>query len=127
DLIIAAYRQRYPATGSGSAGSSPTSLLPRPGEPLPSVDPAKTESVSPVIQPAQTTRERSRRLRIYISYTLRGEKGEERARRLADRLRKEGFDVHIDVYYRKGLYGFTAPRLQKKGEDAWTRWQTAQL
>lgn len=118
-----------PAIGTtpnlGSSTSPP--LFPRPGAPLTSTSKEDNRFVSAVVPPAQATRDPSRRLRIYISYSVRGENAEERARKLADRLRKEGFDVHIDIYYRKGLHGFTAPRLHRKGEDAWTRWQMEQI
>ncbi|MCP5516532.1 MAG: toll/interleukin-1 receptor domain-containing protein [Verrucomicrobiales bacterium] len=65
--------------------------------------------------------------RVYVSYTWRERLGEERALNLADRLREAGVDARIDVHYRRGLHGFTAPPLVRAGDDAWTRWQEEQI
>jgi hypothetical protein len=50
------------------------------------------------------------------------------ARELADRLRNDGVDVRLDVYFRDGLYGFSPPQpIPGDPRDPWFVWLAQQI
>ena len=51
-----------------------------------------------------------------------------RARELADKLRAQGVDVRLDVYFRQSLYGFKPPqRVPGDSRDLWLAWSDQQI
>jgi hypothetical protein len=51
-----------------------------------------------------------------------------RARELADKLRANGVDVRLDVYYLNNLYGFRPPqRVAHDPRDPWLIWSAQQI
>jgi nucleoside phosphorylase len=67
-----------------------------------------------------------RKPRVYISYRRLTPKSNKKALWLADKLRDNGIDSRIDLYYGKSLYGFTPPR-PLPDRDAWDYWQEEQI
>ncbi|MBF8277562.1 MAG: hypothetical protein HW390_2635 [Candidatus Brocadiaceae bacterium] len=75
---------------------------------------------------------------IYISYSWIdefdqaqnrwGRAPDPRVRELADRLRDDGVDVRLDVYFLRGLHGFSQPQ-PKPGDpqDPWLAWSAQQI
>lgn len=66
------------------------------------------------------------RPRVYLSYTIRTPGLRDRVMELAQRLRDNGIDVRIDVYYARSLHGFVPPDPVPDG-DSWAAWQADQI
>lgn len=66
--------------------------------------------------------------RVYISYTWHTPGNKERAIQLADRLRAEGIDSRIDLYYAECRHGFLPPE-GSSGDPrpAWMIWQENEI
>lgn len=75
---------------------------------------------------------------VYISYSWIDEFDQERnrwgrvpdprVRELADRLRDDGVDVRLDVYFLKGLHGFSQPQsVPGDAQDPWLAWSAQQI
>lgn len=68
------------------------------------------------------------RPRVYISYSWRQHKTKKKALWLADKLRENGIDSRIDLYYGKSLHGFTPPEpAPKPDREDWDYWQEEQI
>jgi hypothetical protein len=74
--------------------------------------------------------------KVFISYTWlakqkdgkRGQGRDPRAFQLAERLRNEGFDSKVDVYFVRNLYGFVPPKvLPGEARDPWIAWSEGQI
>jgi hypothetical protein len=51
-----------------------------------------------------------------------------RVRELADRLRNDGVDVRLDIYFRDGLHGFSQPQpIPGNPQDPWLAWSAQQI
>jgi len=93
--------------------------------------PARVNVVAQPAMPVPTRAEAEKRVelsrpRVYLSYTWRTEGLKERALALADRLREEGIDSRLDLYFAKSLHGFTPPDPIPNG-DSWEAWQKAEI
>jgi TIR domain len=75
---------------------------------------------------------------VYISYSWIdefdpiqqrwGRVPDPRARELADRLREDGVDVRLDVYFLNGLHGFSPPQpIPGETKDPWLAWSAQQI
>jgi nucleoside phosphorylase len=68
------------------------------------------------------------RPRVYISYSWRHHKTKKKALWLADKLRENGIDSRIDLYYGKSLHGFTPPEPSPQPDrEDWDYWQEEQI
>lgn len=64
--------------------------------------------------------------RVYISYSSYTLGLGCKAKSLAEKLRKEGIDSRIDLYYGQSLHGVTPPPPVPE-RDAWDHWQEQQV
>ena len=68
------------------------------------------------------------RPRVYISYTWRTPGNKERVVKLADRLRAQGIDSRIDLYYAESRHGFLPPEgCPGDSRPAWMIWQESEI
>jgi pimeloyl-ACP methyl ester carboxylesterase len=66
------------------------------------------------------------RPRVYLSYTLRTKDLRDRVFGLAERLRRNGIDSRMDLFYARSLHGFTPPDPVPQ-QDSWALWQEEQV
>ena len=66
--------------------------------------------------------------RVYISYSWRTPQNKERALELAERLRANGVDSRVDLYYAESRHGFLPPEgSPNDSRDAWNIWQENEI
>ena len=77
-------------------------------------------------QPAVKTITAVGRPRVYPSYTVRTPDLVQRVFELAEKLRENGIDSRLDLYYAKSLHGFTPPD-PLPDRDSWEAWQEHEI
>ncbi len=90
------------------------------------VEPADRLNLVPATQSAVKTITAVGKPRVYLSYTLRTPGLRQRVFELADKLRENGIDSRMDLYYAKSLHGFTPPD-PLPDRDSWEAWQEYEI
>ncbi|MGH8605489.1 MAG: hypothetical protein ACREXR_22670, partial [Gammaproteobacteria bacterium] len=90
------------------------------------VTPAARPPLVPATQPAVTPVTAVGRPRVYLSYSWHTPDLKRRVFELAEKLRENGIDSRMDLYYAKSLHGFTPPD-PIANRDSWEAWQEDQI
>ncbi len=87
--------------------------------------PAAQPLLVPAAQPS-TTIPSVGRPRVYLSYTWRTPDFKQRIFELAEKLRENGIDARLDLYFARSLHGFLPPD-PLPDRDSWEAWQEDEI